>query len=1133
VFFLSLAFLGIAGSRIDAQPDTPKKGNEPKTKDSPFAKLPDGTYLWLNSPSDSGGERISLTPQELQKLLDQVDQLRKQLAVRKAVPPSGCAVRARVEKRGEQLVAVVKLTCTFRTTAPQSVISLGGRRGFLVAASLDGNKLPVLDTTDDGFAVLVETAGDHTLRLELDAPITARGTKLELGFELGLPRAAVTTFLFEPPGGEVKRVNITTRTPDPSQPNRPSETRRFPGLDVKQLTPRAGQEAGLPLGPIDSLEVTWDAPATSSQPADQVQSAELDLNVLLAESLVETTAKLRFRGPAGEWRFITPPNAEVGIDRAGGSDVGTSQAAVLSKPSDPNKPVWKIDFPAGTSPADWVITAVTRQARPKSDDPRHRGPFNIGPFTTLNVFRQTGTVRVTAGPNTRLTFTHGPDLRKAELPGPPDDEVTTAFFRLNTGPTGSMPVTGPLITFDARPLSGTVKVKPNYRLTLTDAGWRIRAEVRVFPIRAEVDSVAVDVPVEWRGLEASPPELVEGVQPGVNQEPFWGATAARIAGGLRSPVVVRLATGHKQPFDLILTATVPVEATQALRVVPLPRFPGSFERETTVTATVPEGFELRGESRDWDGEFAAWGAALIPGTDAANSGNRVVTTLFGKSDTGLSRVVLGWNRHRPELRADIRADVTLGDRQLQIVEQVRLSSADGLPRQIRFRGPASPAALRGVPALDSLPSGEWVLTIPSEAKEMNLTISYALSRPSRDEAAVVKVPVEFLWPVNATRVEAGVRIWSNTETGTAISTASAGWRVMQAETSPDRDTLPSLSLAASGMEPLELETRTIADAGLITAWVDRGFIQAIVSDDTVSYRARFLLRKRLTPTLELRLPGPLAGPNPEFLRDGLRVDATSASSGGDSRTFRVPLPPQSSVGTVVEVRYQLPATRGRYGEFTFQPPTLPTSSFTGPVRWHITMPHGSTPILAMGAAAEFRWRPNSFGIAPVAGSSSDAMNRWFATGEDSESIGSSETLTASQSAPASIIGFRISHTAVVIVCSVFAFVVVVLLSQLPGSLLGFGLVLVGGGLGVVTVFYPHVAAQAAGACQIGVAVSLVVVCLLGLARWAYHRRITRTPGFARSLPEPSAPAVVFPSSARNRPPGAAAPGPAPIAPAGG
>ena len=53
-------------------------------------------------------------------------------------------------------------------------------------------------------------------------------------------------------------------------------------------------------------------------------------------------------------------------------------------------------------------------------------------------------------------------------------------------------------------------MKPTYKLTLTEAGWKVRAEVKVSPIGTEIDSLAVEVPAEWRGLEASPAETRRG-----------------------------------------------------------------------------------------------------------------------------------------------------------------------------------------------------------------------------------------------------------------------------------------------------------------------------------------------------------------------------------------------------------------------------------------------------------------------------------------------------------------------------------------------------------------------------------------------------------------------------------------------
>src|SRR6185312_6956461 len=113
----------------DAQP--PAEGKKPAAdpkappvakdgpKSAPGIKLSDGTYLWSGpaAPGGESGERVVVPPQEYQKLVDQVEQLRKQLAARRPAPPTECFLRTKVEKRGDTSVAVVEATYRFRTTA--------------------------------------------------------------------------------------------------------------------------------------------------------------------------------------------------------------------------------------------------------------------------------------------------------------------------------------------------------------------------------------------------------------------------------------------------------------------------------------------------------------------------------------------------------------------------------------------------------------------------------------------------------------------------------------------------------------------------------------------------------------------------------------------------------------------------------------------------------------------------------------------------------------------------------------------------------------------------------------------------------------------------------------------------------
>ena len=1130
---LAVAFLAtVLGVAVHAQPGEPPAAKKPadpkagpKDKDSSAVKLPDGTFLWLGTPIDGTGERITLTPQEFQKLLDQLDQLKKANAAKKATAPSGCAIRAKIEKRGDQLVAILKLTAAFRTTLPQTVVSLGGRKGFLVAAALDGNKLPVLDSTDDGFMALIEAAGDHTLTLDLEAPVTARGAKPELGFEIGLPRAAITTLVFDPPSADVKRVTLITRTPDPTLPLRPVDPRRTP-TDIKQLAAKPG-EAGLPLGPVDTLELTWDPPA-AAPPADQVQSAEIDVTVVLTESVVETTAKIKLSGSAREWKIVAPATADLSVDRTvgPGTEIGPTQPAIVTKPGDANKPVWKIELPVNSTATVWVVTAVTRLPRPKPDDAKYRGPFPVGPFTILDALRQTGTVRVTAGPNTHFAFAHGPDLRKVEPSGPAEDEVTTAFFRLTTGPTGALPVNSPMFTVEATPLRGRVGVKPTYRLRLVDGGWEVRAEVKVVPIRTAVEGLTIEIPATWHGLdvETSPPELLDGVQPGSIPDGFWAVAGARLAGSLRVPHTIRLATARKQPFDLVLTATVSFAPGETSASIPLPRFVGATEKESSVVATVPDALEVRGESRSRDAEFAAWGIALTtpPTTDGKP---RSATTVTGKSETSFSRVFLAWNPHRSDLIAETRADVTIGERQAIVTESIKIRSPEGFSQPLRFRGPPQADALKSTPQLVPSGNGEWTLTAPVDAKEISVSITFAMPLPvqradGREAGETWELDVGLFWPKGTTRGETTVRVWSESDNVRIITNSRNGWRSLPVEASPDRDTLPTLTLAATGGEiPLTLQIRDAAGTGAVVAWVDRGLIQAWSTDDgTTSYRARFLLRRWLVSSIEVRLPALGAGFTPEFLRDGQKFDAIPIPDASNSdRVYRVPLPEARPGRTIaIEVRYQLPAhTR----ETTYLPPLLPAIAFAGPVRWQVTVPAGSVPLLASGATAEFRWRFRPTGFLPTPAGTD--LDRWFrlggepGNGEDSTS--STETISARQASPAAIKVYRVNRTGFVIICSVAAFLVVLVVTRLHAATLGSVAALLAGVLGTAVVFVPHVAAQVAGACQFGLVAVLGVFVFSGIGRWYYRRRAMRVPGFSRTRPEPSAVAVPLPSAARNRP----------------
>lgn len=1106
---LAAAVVGLCAAALvlSAQPpengkkaaDTPK-ASAPAPKDAKESakpappvglKLPDGTFLWTGPGPVGDGERVLLSPEEHQKLLDQIEQLKKQLAARKGVPPSGCAIRGRVEKRGETAVAALKLTYTFRTSAPNAAVALGGKRAFLVAAALDGNKLPVLDTGDDGFAALVETPGDHTLTLDVECPVAGRGTKTEIGFDLGLPRAAITTLALAPPPG-VKRVALTTRTPDPAQPMKPPDTRRVAGLEVKALAAGAGHD-GYPLGPVDSAEVAWEPPAAAPA-AEAVQSAEITVTGLLAEGFVETTAKFSPRGPAKSWRIAAPADAVLTVDRvaaAPASEPGSVDSPTVTKPADPGKPVWKVDLPAGTTAADWAISAVVRTTRAKAGDPKHRGPFPVGPFAVLDIARQTGTVRLSAAANTRLVVKHGPDVRQEVLPAAVSEDETAALFRFATGPTGDNPPPAPLLTVEAHPLAGKVAITPTYRLGLTDAGWAVRADLRVFPIRTAIDTVMIELPAGWKGPEVGPAELVNGVPP----------TAAD---GDRQVLAVQLAAEHRQPFDLVLTATVPVRPAAREAAVLLPRFPGASERGTTATATVPEGLEIRGAGRPWDADQpAAWGQPLSPATGSDGKAPKAVTAVTGKFDRGLARLDLAWGPYRPPLAAEVRAEIAVHDGQLVVSERVKLRSPDGFPKVVRFRGAAG---LKALPPFDPVGAGEWAYAPAPDKKDAELMFVFPVSLPPPPvDGSPRRVPVGLVLPTGAAQTETVVRVWVVAGGRRAVAAEPGAWRELPPEPTPDRDVLPALTLAGSGGDlPLVLDIRDTAEAGSAAVWVERGLIQAWAGDGGTTYRARFLLKRWLSDTVEVGLPDGIADGT---LKVFLDEKAVPVSAVGPGRMLRVPLPEAKPGRTVVlDVRYKLPPGVGE--ESVYLPPR-PAAAFAGPVRWQITGPGGSVPLVP-GGRAEQRWRVRTAIFTPVAASNDD-LDRWFQTGAGGDDgAGPTESVVVRLTGPDPVRVYHVQRVTLVIVCSAAVLLLGLAASRLPDGAGGPAVALLAGAAAVAAVLYPQPAAEAAGAAGPGLLALGLVLASQAAARWYYRRRITYLPGFTRGRPE----MLTLPSSAR-------------------
>lgn len=1034
-----------------AQPTTPTtKPDKPKAS---AVKLPDGTVVFVTRGTDDPNpvvDGVVLSPAEYQALVDQVEAAKKAKESARPVPPSGVAVRGAVEARGDRSVAALTLTYTFRTSSPRTPVTLGCQRAAVVSAKTADGKLPILTADADGLTVQAETAGEHTITVQAEVPVSARATKGEVGFDFSLPKAAISTFtLTRSPADGVTKVSVSTRGDTPASLKRTPTT-------AEQLAAKP-----LALGPTDVLEVSWEPPGTA--PADTGLTADADVMVRVEERQIETVAKLRLKGTAREWPLTLPPNAEVGVASGGPIPLPAFTTNVV-KPTEANKP-WLFRPPADGL-GDWLVTVTVRTPRPPPSDAKSRGPFPVGPFLIGGV-RPTGKVAVYAPPGIRLSFKPSADLRRQDLPATTDDDLVAVFT------TAAAPKSGGWLDIEARPAVGQVRVRPQHKLKLTATGWKLETTVRVVPPqRTELEFLTVDVPPEWGGIDAGPDEFADAATDGED-----GRTCT-----------VRFATPQKAAFEFTLTGTSPLPPAGGKVSLPLPRFPQAEERDTKLTASVGDGLELTGTGFGWEnGQPAGNGEPL----KAAGRG-AAATAVSGEFDRGVSKVELHWQVYRTELTCDSRAEVTVHPRQLSVTQTFKFSAPDGDVRAVKFRGPDELLGVRAKPPLDPVGRGEWECRSPADlGREFSVTVQYAV--PLTAGATTAAVPL--LWCPAATRTDSLVRVWGGG--GPRADGFVGRWRETAPEPTADRDSLPWFTLTAGGPEPLSLTLSDRPDAG--STVIDRGLIQAAVAaDGTAAVRALYAVKKWPGGGAELEFP---AGTLQEVQVDGKRVEPVR---NGDRLT--VPMPEGKPGTTVIlDVRCQQATAGDGRGGRVIVPPAVKGASYRGAVRWYVACPGERVPILFdAGWDAEHRWAWRGAGVGPGPVDSPAEMERWLRGGSepaDDPPAGGDAVAVRRATAEPLRLSLAPRWAWWVAACAI-GLLLVAGIGQLRLGFVGPAVALAAVALAVGAIFLPQPTAQAVAACQPGFALGVVV--LLAQFGWRTYRRwrTDRLPTFSRTAPPP-------------------------------
>ncbi len=410
--------------------------------------VPGGVFIRLSIPTKpkTKADSIVLTAEQYRQLLDRIEKLQAQIDAQRPLRPRSCELEGKLEMHGRQTIVRLRATFKFTTTQPNTIVRLGCQKAHAVEVHSDSGKKPLLTSDDDGLRVLAETAGDHSIRLDLEAPLTAQGPKgAETGFEIGLPGAPITALTFEPPAN-VHRYRLTTKIAQPGDalPAVPDTETEQPEAD--RFLPGKG---GDPLGPITNLVLSWEDP---NRKVDAVRSVETEIIATIAANEIVTDARLHLRGSASEWKFTAPASADVTVSvwpRAGetkAAEFAPQRAPNVLRP-DAEKSLWRIVFREPFD-NDLLVSIVTRQPRPRTDPKAARGPFAIGPFAALGVPQQSGTIRVRSPSNWRPTATlkgtttreieqaTGETIykyRQAEISTPPKDPPVTLTLIATAG----------------------------------------------------------------------------------------------------------------------------------------------------------------------------------------------------------------------------------------------------------------------------------------------------------------------------------------------------------------------------------------------------------------------------------------------------------------------------------------------------------------------------------------------------------------------------------------------------------------------------------------------------------------------------------------------------------------------------
>ena len=1085
---------------------------------------------------------VQMSPEEYQKILDELKQLREKAPKEVTSRPSKLHLRGRVEGN----IVFLKAQFDFATDKPRTTVSLGckpaqatnhqlRREGADPLAKL--GPFADLRTDPDGFDLYLNQAEPKGCQLTLDLVLglTAQGNARS--FELKLPQAAVTTLDFSLPTG-ARDVRLGDQM--------------LTGATSPFLRGERIQGA---LGDVPKLSLNWKQGKVNST-GPKLLDAEGTIHVHLDEQrAVHTEARLLLRVQGGltdSWELIVPPGAELKLSAA---DVLRGVTVAPIAPNAPSLRTIRLKEPS----ADPLLVTVV--VAPRTPESRNPGRVPVGPFIVRGVQSQKGSIFVTGKtPEPRL-HEHG-DTRLRDATREEKDAYPAPFLRVFSYDNIPQPIK--LLTAAELASFVLLEVEPNVRGAVrTRTTHTVRMELDpvtnhrqwfVFTrIEGElvsqgtVDQLEVLLPM---GSTFVPPENslpapltsvkaegTKGMSPpatGASTVGFLsilqGPTLAAATQLARTQVILKQSDDPWKKFDVTLPVVYPVvvgEKGEAIFELPRVLEPAAGSR-TELNVVVPRDVELTIPERPSAAALTAVSPhklAWRPEPDSLNS------------ERTPAEIDVVWRPYRPEVRAIADVTLTTPERKAQVHHELYYRYPPS-PKEAEPPGKESDA--QQPPVTLQLPSGVQSGTfevvsggelLPEDArnpqkrrvrlkataagKEALLELRYSFLLHA-EQAKRETYPVPLVVPEEVTRGETRVRVWSEPGTLPEPEGPETEWSRLNIEKVRGKP-LPVLVLKAQRVD-LPLALRLAAVGGeRVTVLADRALIRVEVTENQGHrYRASFLLTQLLTRHLDIKLPAPVPSLGLEVTLAGERVTPEVVDEKGErsdsGRVARLRLGPELVQRSVLEVSYLVPPGRVKGGVFQteLQPPVLDGEPGRVLTRWQVTLPSGWVPLGPEGGAGTPRvWSRSGWLLVPRLGVSADEMDRWFKGNENVP-----HALAADSAQNPHLICLRSGLEPITVLhapfkpwlgcCSLAVLLVGLGLYFLArragrGSPVWFwvSLALLTFGLGAFSLFRPTALTALAYGAELGGAVLLIFAGLLWLMHERQRRQIVFLPSFRR------------------------------------